>query len=597
MWWTSPVIASATLVAWVMTSDNYFAHVATSWVIFGITALSLDLVWGRGGVLSLGQTALFGLGGYSGGVVAINFADTTGNTLIWALPTGVIAGAVAAGIVGWLMFYARMGPLQQTILTYTCTLLLWTLMVSFTATYGDAVVGGQNGLSGIPGYVLGFGDSAGKVDSRTMFLISVAIAAILLFGVQRLMRTPFGTIIDCIRLDSLKTALLGYDTRRFELALFVVAGAMAGLAGSMFTLWANFINPSVFRVQDALLIPIYVLVGGIGTLLGGFVGAVAVGWLTFWLGSGAGGDQSTIWLGVSLILLVRFNRAGIYGFGYNAWQWLKRRVTTDTSSTATAVVQVDFDLLHRLRSGNRDTREILLSTREASVSFGGVKPVDAITKTFVPGRVRCVIGPNGAGKSSYLKVCAGTYKADAGEVTVNGVEVTRASPHRRVAAGLGIKNQRAQVFAELDVRTNLWVAAYARHRNSARARETAEAMIEMLGMADRASRPAGDLSHGEQQWLDIGMVLCLAPDVILLDEPAAGMTTEERLQLAQLVRTLSQSAAVVVVDHDMAFIHSLDPEITVLHQGAVFAEGDIDDIRGNERVLDIYLGRRENVLD
>lgn len=157
--------------------------------------------------------------------------------------------------------------------------------------------------------------------------------------------------------------------------------------------------------------------------------------------------------------------------------------------------------------------------------------------------------------------------------------------------------QKAQVFADLDVRTNLWVAAYARHRDEKQAHETATSMLQMLGMVSIAERLAGDLSHGQQQWLDIGMVLSLAPAVLLLDEPAAGMTTDERKQLAVLARGLCDSAVVIIVEHDMDFIRSLDPEVTVLHQGAVFAEGDIETIRADERVLDIYLGRREHVLN
>ncbi len=157
--------------------------------------------------------------------------------------------------------------------------------------------------------------------------------------------------------------------------------------------------------------------------------------------------------------------------------------------------------------------------------------------------------------------------------------------------------QKAQVFDELNVYQNLWVASYSRDRNRQNADRVAISMLKMLGMGHHAKRAASELSHGEQQWLDIGMVLCLAPDVILLDEPAAGMTKEERRQLSDLVRTLAETTAVVVVEHDMEFIRTLEAEVTVLHQGAVFAQGDIEELRQDERILDIYLGRRENVRD
>ena len=592
-WWLVPIATASLAVAFVLSQDDYLAFVATSWVISGITALSLALVWGRAGILSLGQTAFFGLGGYAGAIAVINFSDVIPNTLIWALPVGAAVGALAALGMGWLMFYARMGPLQQTILTYTSTLLLWTLSVSFTHDFGDAVVGGQNGMSNIPSFVFGLSDDAGGVESKTMFVTVVVAATILLLATQALMRSPFGVITDCIRLDEEKAGLIGFDARRFKIQLFVLSGALAGLAGGMFVLWANFINPSVFGVQEALLIPIYVLVGGLGTLGGAFVGAVAVGGLAFWLGGGAGGDQTTIILGAALILLVRFYRAGLVGAVSSLVKKVTRRGADPLLDAATPIPRgLDFLRLGRLGDGVQLRPEISLQGSGLSRSFGGVIAVDSVTQVFTTGRVRCIIGPNGAGKSSFLKLLIGAYRPDMGTVSVNGSDLTGTDPHDRVKHGLGIKMQRAQVFGELDVRTNLWVAAYSKTRDSAVAAELADRMLSMLRLLPRADRQAADLSHGEQQWLDIGMVLCLAPDVILLDEPAAGMTLQERQLLSELVRALSKSAAVVVVDHDMSFIRSLDAEVTVMHQGRVFAQGDIEQIRKDERVLDIYLGRQ-----
>ena len=157
--------------------------------------------------------------------------------------------------------------------------------------------------------------------------------------------------------------------------------------------------------------------------------------------------------------------------------------------------------------------------------------------------------------------------------------------------------QKAQVFDELTVQQNLWIAAYSQERDKKKADFTSNNMMKMLDMSDLASRSASALSHGEQQWLDIGMVLCLSPDVILLDEPAAGMTKSERQQLSKLVRALAKTSVVVVVEHDMDFVRTLDAEVTVLHQGAVFAQAEIEELQKNDQVLEIYLGRRGNVRD
>ena len=577
--------------------DPYLAYVATSWVIFGLLGLSLDLVWGRGGILSFGQTAFYGLGGYLGSITAINFASLTGNTLVWSLPVGMATGAATAFLIGGLTFYGRLGPLQTTIITYTFTLVLWTVAVSFTATVGEAVVGGDNGMSNIPGYVLGLGRDAPLLEPGAMFLTVAVIATIAWYASHVLMRSPFGLVVDCIRMDPVKAELLGYDVRLYQLLLFTIAGAVAGLAGALFGAWANYLNPSVFSVQEALLVPIYVLVGGRGTLVGAFIGALAVGGLSFWLGGGVIGGQTTLVMGACLILLVIFLRNGLTG-GLKDLMELARRLARrrdqgEEAEARKSSLSVDFERLDLLRTAGGEP--VVLETEDTFKRFGGVTPVRHISQSFSRGRVRCLIGPNGAGKSSYLKACTGVYKPDGGSITLAGQDITKTDPFRRVRMGLGIKNQRAQVFAGLDVRRNLWVAAYSRSRDARMADWITTEMLQMLGMRNSASRPASELSHGEQQWLDLGMVLALAPDVILLDEPAAGMTNEERRQLSHMVRALARTASVVVVEHDMDFVRTLDADVTVLHQGEVFARGDIESLRQDDRVLDIYLGRRQHV--
>ncbi|MDM0078732.1 ATP-binding cassette domain-containing protein [Variovorax sp. J2P1-59] len=591
-WWFATVAGTAVLGVGAFFVDEYLAYLASSWLIFGLLGLSLDMVWGRGGMLSLGQTAFFGLGGYAGSVVAINFAGITGNTLVWLLPVGALVGAGAAGAVGWLLFHGKLGALQATILTYTVTLLLWTGSVSFSVRVGDAVVGGDNGLSNIPGMVAGFGSEAQALGPQGTFVCVLVLSALVLLGVRALLRSPFGTLVDCVRLNSAKTELLGYDVRRCQLVVFTLAGAIAGLAGALYGAWANYLNPSLFSAQQALLVPIYVLVGGLGTLAGPFVGAVTVGGLSYWLGGGVVGGQTTLIMGVALILLVLFMRGGLLG-GIGAVH-RRLRPAPRPGPTRQAKTAMDVALVRRLRDSVAMPAPVL-DVRDAVKRFGGVVPVNRVTQTFAPGRVRCLIGPNGAGKSSLLRCLTGTHLLDAGTVALDGSAVTRWMPHRRVQAGVGIKMQVAQVFEELSVRTNLWIAAYSRDRSAANADRLSAQTMRALGLDVLASRTAADLSHGEQQWLDLGMVLCLQPSVVLLDEPAAGMTGDERRELSQLVRVLAETSVVVVVEHDMAFVRTLDAEVTVLHRGEVFAQGDLDTLRQDERILDIYLGRQQHV--
>ncbi len=571
--------------------DPYLAYVATSWVIFGLLGLSLDLVWGRAGILSLGQTAFYGFGGYVGSIAAINLAPLTGNTLIWSLPSGALAGACGAALIGWLIFFGRMGALQVTILTYTVTLIIWTIAVSFHATVGDAVIGGDNGLAEIPSYVLGFSDAAPPLTPNGMLACTILIAGVAYLLSAALMRSPFGLLVDCVRLNAEKTELLGYDTRKIQFLVFVLAGGIAGIAGALFGHWANYLTPSVFSVQEGLLVPIYVLVGGRGTLAGPFVGALLVGGLSFWLGGGVIGGQTTLIMGLGLIVLVLFVRGGVIGA---ARAFLAKRVRllpspaeSDGAGRPPSSAEFSGSVRH-VPDGSLETRAIVKR-------FGGITPVKGVSLAFRAGRVYCLIGPNGAGKSTFLRCCMGSHALSEGEITLAGERVTTWKTFERARAGLGVKMQTPQVFDELTVAQNLWVAAYRTEGDRHKADRRVADVLGALGLASKSQHLAGDLSHGERQWLDIGMVLGQSPAVIMLDEPAAGMTEVERDKLARMIRDLAVSAVVIVVEHDMDFVRALDAEVIVLHQGEVFERGSIEDLRRNEAVLDVYLGRRRHV--
>jgi branched-chain amino acid transport system permease protein len=589
--------AIATIIALVLSRflDPYLAFVATSWIIFGLLGLSLDVIWGRGGLLSLAQTAFYGLGGYFGAVIAINLAPSSGMTLVWALPSAAIFGALIAAALGYIIFYSRMGELQSTILSYTFTLLLWSVTQTFKLDVGEAVIGGDNGLSNIPGIILGFGSEAKKLGPNEAFAAVVVISAMVYFFTRWLMRSNFGKVVDCVRIDVEKTELLGYDIRKIQVMNFAYSGAIAGIAGALFALWANYLNPSIFSVQEALLVPIYVLVGGLGTLAGPFLGALIIGGLSFWLGGGAAGGQTTLILGTILILLVMFLQNGFLGALDGFW----RRFLPDPNDAArdAGAVKIDTDVLDSIleEAAKQAGPAKNLSTDKVFKQFGGVIPVNKVTRDFTPGQPYSLIGPNGAGKSSFLKTCVGIYRPEGGKVILDKDDVTKAPIFDRVRKGVGVKNQKPQVFGENTVMENLWIAAYARTQNGAEADETATRILSMLGMEGQKSVQASALSHGQQQWLDIGMVLCLAPRVVLLDEPAAGMTNEETRELSLLVRTLAKHTTVVVVEHDMEFVRTLEGHVTVLHQGKLFAEGDIETLRANDGVLDIYLGRGAHV--
>jgi branched-chain amino acid transport system ATP-binding protein len=235
--------------------------------------------------------------------------------------------------------------------------------------------------------------------------------------------------------------------------------------------------------------------------------------------------------------------------------------------------------------------EPLLETRDLSMHFGGVRAVRNVNFTLAPGELRCLIGPNGAGKSTFFKMLTGQLQPTHGVVLFRGRDISHAQAHEIARLGIGIKTQVPSVFDGLSVRENIWLSA-SRIHSGARAKTVVDEMLERIGLTGAAGRLVGQLAHGQRQWVELGIVLSTDPQLILLDEPAAGMTLEEVNRTAELVREINRSKALIIVEHDMQFIRMIAKKVTVFNQGAVLVEDDVDNIMRNPLVRDIYLGKQ-----
>jgi branched-chain amino acid transport system ATP-binding protein len=233
----------------------------------------------------------------------------------------------------------------------------------------------------------------------------------------------------------------------------------------------------------------------------------------------------------------------------------------------------------------------LLQITGASKHFGGVFAVEGVDLTVETGEIHCLIGPNGAGKSTLFKLVVGTYPLSAGRIVFRGGDISHAKPFARVTAGMSIKLQAPSVFKALPVRRNLHIALQDHvGRTAIKAEE--DRLLDILGLTAEADRPAGLLSHGQQQWLEIGMALALQPTLLLLDEPTAGMSPVETERTGDMIQRLNaQGMTMLVVEHDMTFVRQIAQRITVLHLGRVFAQGGTDTIIADPRVEEIYLGK------
>ena len=233
----------------------------------------------------------------------------------------------------------------------------------------------------------------------------------------------------------------------------------------------------------------------------------------------------------------------------------------------------------------------LLETRGLTMRFGGVVAVNAVDFTLREGELRCLIGPNGAGKSTFFKVLTGQLLPSAGTVRYRGRDLAGAPPHAIARAGIGIKLQTPSVFNGLSIRENLRLAA--RRKNGARRAEAVvDEVLSLIALQGSTARMVGTLAHGQRQWVEIGTVLAGEPDLILLDEPAAGMNHDEVGRTAEIVRAINRTKSLIVVEHDMAFIRMISDLITVFNQGAVLMEDRADAVMRDQRVRDVYLGKK-----
>lgn len=233
---------------------------------------------------------------------------------------------------------------------------------------------------------------------------------------------------------------------------------------------------------------------------------------------------------------------------------------------------------------------LLLETQGLGVSFGGVHAVREVDFRLERGEVRCLIGPNGAGKSTFFKMLSGQLQPSRGEIRFKGCPLRGLATHEVARLGIGIKTQVPSVFEGLDVRENLRLAA-ARRAQGVPDEIAAEVLAE-IGLDAVAGTPVNALAHGQRQWVELGMILASRPELVLLDEPAAGMTHQEVRKTADLIGAINRHSTVVVVEHDMAFIRLIAGRITVFNQGEVLAEGSFDDIMAHAEVRAAYLGKQ-----
>lgn len=559
---------------------------------WGILGIGFDLLFGWTGLLSFGQAAFYGTGGF----VTAWLLLFGGIGSVWV---ALAIGTIAAGFLGWFvgLFAVRRIGIYFAMITLAFGQMAFFVEFNPLSDY----TGGENGLPGVPVPTLGWGGWAFRLNTgQPMYWVMAAFFLASFILGRRIVHSPFGVVLRAIKENTARAAMLGHAVPRYKLAAFIIAALFAGLAGGLLGVFQSFMPPDAFMLDTSGQLVVQTIIGGVGTLIGPAVGAGVWLWLRDNLQVIPGvGPMWKLILGIVFVLLVIVLRRGICGELRAAWQRRRHAIIAAAPRPPVAVPEtmpLAAPLL-RVRQG-----AAALETHDLSRHYGGLRAVDGVSFEVHSSSVHAVIGPNGAGKSTLFKMLLDEIQPTEGEVRLYGRRITGLGATRTAQLGIGKSNQLNHLFLELTPRENLRIAALARRRGPfrldllrradsiAEVERQIDAVLATMELSDRADVPAHILAYGEKRRLEIGLALATGPHVLLLDEPLAGMSPAERGSTRSLIRSIGRDRTLVIVEHDMDAVFELAERITVLYEGRMLAEGTPDEIQRNQAVQDAYLG-------
>jgi branched-chain amino acid transport system permease protein len=566
---------------------------------FGLFGIGFDLLFGYTGLLSFGQSAFFGTGGF---VAAYLLTRMGFSSVVLALLVGMVVAAATGALVG-LIALRRTGIYFAMI-----TVAIAQVFFFIENSPLSAWTGGENGLPGVPGPTIYLGVTTIRViNGWSMYGFIAFCYFVGLFIARRIVHSPVGRILVAIRDNPLRAQALGHAVHSYKLLAFVIAAAYAGFAGGLLGVLQGYMPPEAFTFDTSGQLVMQTVIGGPGTLLGPLVGAAVWLYLRDFLQAVLHlGATWKLVLGVIFVLLVTFLRHGVIG----AIQDLSKRFAA-RGRVEPEQASAEADTIVALPTVNPPVRrrEIgaghsgpALEARGLTKRYGGLTANNDISFAVNAGELRGVIGPNGAGKSTFFKMLTCEVSPSAGQVLFHGEDITGKDVADVCQLGLTKSYQVNQLFTKLTVLENLTIAALAEKRGRFRSdflrpaatlpELTAQVDYTMglVDLAKRADTPVAELAYGEKRRLEIGLALATSPTVLLLDEPLAGMSPQERRETVQLLKNIRRGRTLIVVEHDMDAIFNLAERITVLHEGRVLAEGTPEEIQRNSFVQDAYLG-------
>jgi branched-chain amino acid transport system permease protein len=548
--------------------DGYIHNILMQATTFAIAVFGLSVVLGLCGQINLAQAAFFGLGAYA---VGLGTADY--HVSYWfCLAGGCVVALLAGAFLG--MSTLRLGGHYLAMVTISFQQIVTLVMInSIWLTHGP------DGVSRI-----------GRPDlfqsSQSYLAFCVAMLALVGYVVWHLADTRLGRAMRAVRDNELAAGVVGIDVFRTKVSAFALSAVLGGLAGGLFAGGFAYVSPDQFSFAESVVFLTMSLLGGVASPIGSAIGTGLLILIPEWLRflKSVPGLYLAIY-GLSVILIIRYMPDGIWGFAKLATErwWLKARALAGGPALQLAPATVGGD--------------IVLSVKGLSKHFGGLKAVDNVDIDVRRGGVHALIGPNGSGKTTTLNVLSGIYKATSGTVVLDGTDITDMPPHQRAAAGLGRTFQNIRLFRSMTALENVIIGAE-RPGNTLTGKADDEALtaramsaLTFVGLGSRADELISSFSYGHQRLIEIARALAANPTLLLLDEPAAGLNSSEKVELhALLKRIAAQGLTILIIDHDMTLVSEAAQHITVLNFGKRIADGESLAVLRHPDVVSAYLG-------
>ncbi|QDL37410.1 ABC transporter permease subunit [Rhodoferax sediminis] len=570
-------------------------------LIWGLVGIGFDLLFGYTGLLSFGQSAFFGSGGMFAAYLLTQTSFT--NTIV-----ALILGTIVAGVIGYLVGLVALRRTGIYFAMITVAIAEVFFFVEFNPL--SAYTGGENGLPGVPPPNLSLGFTSIEFTSNlSMYAFFAFWYFVGLVIALRIVRSPVGLMLRAIRDNPLRAQALGHNIHSYKLLVFVIASMYAGFGGGLLGLMQGFMPPDAFMFDTSGQIVIMTAIGGAGTLFGPLLGAAVWLYLSDFFQTilNLGATWKLI-LGIVFVLLVVFLRRGLAGAIvdlYDRARGGKKTVAPPIAAApaATASMPITKSAMSVKHKATASKTGPILQASGLTKRYGGLVANSEIDFMVKHGEIRGIIGPNGAGKTTFFKMLTCEIVPTSGKIVFDGRDITDLGVADACQLGLTKSYQINQLFERLTVRQNLQIAALGETRGKFRPDlfkslskvSGLDAQVEgtaaLVHLTERLDTPVSELAYGEKRRLEIGLALATSPSLLLLDEPLAGMSTQERVDTVALLKSIAQGRTMIVIDHDMDSLFELVEKVTVLQEGRILVEAATpDEIKTNAAVQEAYLG-------